>query len=120
MIEYLHCYSFFQPTSLESAYGPFNIELVGSKMLMTSNMITYSHFLLVYKFKPNFTDKYFINNIINQVIDKLCFKIKTEYYVKCSHKHFLIEFDENRIMMHIFFNLKGLISNKTILKRLTC
>jgi len=47
----------FQPHSLESADGPFNIDLVVPKMLMTSNMI---------------------NNIINQVINKVCFITKTE------------------------------------------
>jgi len=42
-----------------------------SKMFMTSNTITYSHFvLLVLELKPNFTNNYFINNIINQVIDQ--------------------------------------------------
>jgi len=49
---------------LKSAYGPFNIEVVGPEVLMTSNMITYAHFLVVFEFMLNFTDKYFINNII--------------------------------------------------------
>jgi hypothetical protein len=44
-------------------------------MFMTSNMITYTHFLLlIFEFKPNFTDKYLINNFINQVINQFCFE----------------------------------------------
>jgi len=48
---------------------------------MTSNMITYPHFLLllfllflVFEFKSKFTYKYLINNIINQVVDQFCFE----------------------------------------------
>jgi len=38
-------------------------------------MITYKHFLLlIFEFKPNFTDKYLINDIINQVKEQFCFK----------------------------------------------
>jgi len=40
-------------------------------------MIAYAHFfLLVFEFKPNFTNKPFINNIINQVNYQFCFKSK--------------------------------------------
>jgi len=46
---------------------------------MTSNMITYTHFIfLIFEFKSNFTDKYFINNNINKLIDQFCFQIKTK------------------------------------------
>jgi len=38
-------------------------------------MITYAHFfLLVFEFKPNFTDKSLINNVINQVLGQFCFE----------------------------------------------
>ena len=51
---------------LKYVYGSFNIEMVGRKVSMTSNMISYSYFLLVFEFKPNFTDEYSIKNITNQ------------------------------------------------------
>lgn len=74
-VEYLHRYQFSQPTLLKSAYGRFNIEVVGSKVYMTSNIVPNIYFLLIaFEFKSNFTDKYFINNIINPVNDKFIFK----------------------------------------------
>jgi len=49
--------------------------MVGSKVLMTSNMITYTRFsLLIFEFNPNFTNNFLINNIINQVINQFCFE----------------------------------------------
>jgi hypothetical protein len=40
------------------------------KVFMTPNMITNIHFLLIVsQFNSSFTDKQFINNFINQVID---------------------------------------------------
>lgn len=51
---------------LKSSYGPINVEVVNSKGLMTSNLITYANFLLPgFEFKTNSKDKYFINNIIS-------------------------------------------------------
>jgi len=44
-------------------------------VLIPSNMVTYTHLIiLVSEFKPNFIDKYFIDNIINKTIDRLFFK----------------------------------------------
>lgn len=71
---------------------------------------TKTYFLLIFKFKSNFPYKYFINNIINTLCDQFCFKSKlnnidmnfsfeSELNIKSLHKHFLIEFDENKIMM---------------------
>lgn len=51
---------------IKSYYGPFSVEVVNSKGLMTSNLITYTNFFLPgFGFKTNFKDKYFINNIIS-------------------------------------------------------
>ena len=60
-------------------------------------------FFLVFEFKFNFT----IKSIINPVNNQFCFKSKVNtthmnYSFDCQHKHFLIEFDENKIMMHNF------------------
>jgi len=55
-------------------HEPFNIEVVVSKMFLASDMITYMYFLLVFEFKHNFTYKYFISNIINQVNGQFHFK----------------------------------------------
>jgi len=43
---------------------------------MNHAIICYTHFLFVFEFKPNFTYKYFINNIINQIIYQFSFKSK--------------------------------------------
>jgi len=52
--------------------------MVGPKVFMTSNMITYKHFLLlIFEFKHNFKNKYLINNIINQVIRQFCFESRS-------------------------------------------
>ena len=49
--------------------------MVGPRVPIRSNMITYAHFLLVvFKFKLNFTNKSLINNVINQVIEQFCFE----------------------------------------------
>jgi len=91
---------------------------------MTSNMISYIHFLFtVSQFNPNFIDKYFIN-IINQVFNRFLKKSRlnnppmklsfetdifgSTYLIsnKSSHKHFLTEFDEKKLIMHIFYDLK--------------
>jgi len=46
---------------------------------MTSNMITYTYFLpFVFKFKSNFTDKYFINDVRKKVIGQFCVKSKLD------------------------------------------
>jgi len=34
------------------------------------------HLRIVSQFNPNFRDKYYINGIINQVIDIFCFKLR--------------------------------------------
>jgi hypothetical protein len=53
-------------------YGSFNIKVASQKRLTTSNLNTYAHFIpFVVEFKPNLTNKYFINDIINQIIDNL-------------------------------------------------
>jgi len=49
--------------------------MVGPKVPITSN-ITYAHFLLVFEFKYNFTDKSLIKNVINQVIGRFYFESK--------------------------------------------
>jgi len=56
----------FQLISLKSIYEPFNIEMVGPNVFMTSNMTTYAYCLIVFKFKLNFRDKYYVNDTINQ------------------------------------------------------
>jgi len=62
---------------MKSAYETWNIEVVDPKAFMTLNMITYTYFFLfVFQFKLNLTDKYFIINIINQVIDQFYLKSK--------------------------------------------
>ena len=94
--------------------------MVGLNVLSLLNMITYAHFiLLIFEFKPNFTFKYFINSIINQVFDQFRFKSRlyitpmnpsfesdefghTNLKIKCPHAHFLTGFDENMIMVQIF------------------
>jgi hypothetical protein len=43
-------------------------------MDMILNVIAYVHLLVVFELKLNFTSKYFINNIINQIIDQFNFK----------------------------------------------
>jgi len=44
---------------------------------MILNIIIYIHFLLnVSQFNHNFTDKYFINNIINLIINNFCFILR--------------------------------------------
>jgi len=47
-MQYKHSHPSFQPTSLKSTYRPFNIKMVGSKVFMTSNKITYTHFFSSY------------------------------------------------------------------------
>jgi len=98
-----------------------------SKLLITSNMITYIRFILVvFEFKLNFLNNYFINNIINQVIDQLCFKVNnTPINLSFESGEFgyinliLTEFDENIIMVQIFSNLNDqFISKKR--KTVTC
>ena len=72
---------------------------------MKLNIITYAPFLLlVYKFKSNFINKCFTNNVIDQIINQFCFKSKFNY---TPHKYVLAELDETRLMMQIFFDLKG-------------
>jgi len=41
-------------------------------------MITHAHFLLVFKFKSNFTDKSLINNVINQLIGQFYFESRPD------------------------------------------
>lgn len=54
---------------------PFNVEVSSPKNGYKYKMIRYACFiLLVSEFKHNFTDKYFINYIISQVIDQFRFK----------------------------------------------
>jgi hypothetical protein len=50
--------------------------VIGQKVLMTSNILSYTHFFPVFEFKFNFINKYFNNIIIKQLIDQLYFKSK--------------------------------------------
>jgi len=47
-MEYLHGSLFFQPTSLRNVYGSFNIKVAALRVLITSNMITYIHFFMLF------------------------------------------------------------------------
>jgi len=70
-------------------------------------------FFLVFEFKFNFTDKCFINNIINKVFDQFWFKLRLDNIFmnssfksgKFEHTN-LSEFNESRIMVQIFSDLK--------------
>jgi len=74
-------------------------------MLMTSNIIIYAHFLLhVIEFKSNFTDKFFIYNIINQVIDQIFFKSKLNNTPMdpCSESD---EFGPTNLILNVHINI---------------
>jgi len=75
--------------------------MIDPKVFMTSNMITYTYFfLLIFEFKPYFTDKYLINNIINQVIGQFYFESKP------NNTTLVLRAVNLRIIVQIFYDLK--------------
>lgn len=59
--------------------------------------------LFAFEFKFNFTHKYFINNIINKLIDQFCVKsIPNNIYMNSNFKNG--EFEQINLTLNVYIN----------------